>query len=67
MYRITDTLEIKGYADSDFAGNEDGRKSTTGCIFTLVEGAISWRSSKQSVSATSIMYAELIECYEATR
>ena len=65
-YRRSDSLEIKGYADSDFAGDEDDRKSTTGYIFTLAGGAISWKSSKQSVTATSTMYAEFIACYEAS-
>ena len=54
-YRRSDSLHIEGYTDSDYAG--DDRKSTSGYIFTLAEGAISWKSSKQSVTATSTMYA----------
>ncbi|TKC11879.1 hypothetical protein FA727_23680, partial [Robertmurraya kyonggiensis] len=65
-YRRSDSLEIKGYADADYAGDEDDRKSTTGYIFMLAEGAISWRSSKQPVTASSTMYAEFIACYEAS-
>ena len=38
-YRRSDSLHIKGYTDSDYAG--DDRKSTSGYIFTLVGGAIS--------------------------
>jgi hypothetical protein len=33
-------LEIVGYSDSDFAGCLDTEKSTSGCIFTLTNGAI---------------------------
>jgi len=65
-YKKSDTLEIKGYSDSDFAGCVDTKKSTSGYIFTLAKGAISWKSSKQTITASSTMYAEFIACYEAT-
>ena len=38
-YRKSDTLEIEGYSDSDFAGDADDRKSTSGYIFTLAKGS----------------------------
>ncbi|XP_074265886.1 secreted RxLR effector protein 161-like [Silene latifolia] len=41
-YRHTDQLEVIGYADSDFGGCVDSRKSTFGYVFALV-GAISGR------------------------
>ena len=63
----SESLEIEGYLDSDFAGDADDRKSTSGYIFTLTKGAISWKSSKQSVTAFSTMYAEFVVCYEASR
>ena len=44
----------------------DDRKFTSGYIFTLAGGAISWKSSKQTVTTSSTMYAEFIACYEAT-
>ena len=37
-----------------------------GHVFTLTEGVISWKSSKQTVTASSTMYAKFIACYEAT-
>jgi hypothetical protein len=40
-YRKSDTLEMEGYSDSDFARDVDDRKSTFGYIFTLAKGAIS--------------------------
>jgi hypothetical protein len=55
-----------GYSDADWAGCRDTKKSTSGYIFTLAGGAISWKSSKQSVVASSTMYAEFVACYEAT-
>ena len=54
-YRKSESLEIEGYSDSDFAGDADDRKSTSGYIFTLAKEAISWKSSKQSVTASSTM------------
>jgi hypothetical protein len=59
-------LEIVGYSDSDFAGCLDTEKSTLGYIFTLKNGAISWKSSKQTITTSSTMYAEFVACYEAT-
>jgi hypothetical protein len=66
-YRRSDSLKIEGYSNSDFAGDVDDRKSTLGYIFTLAKEAISWKSSKQTVTASSMMYAEFVACYEATR
>ena len=65
-YRKSDSLQVEGYSDSDFAGDIDDRKSTSGYVFTLAGGAISWKSSKQSVTASSTMYAEFVACYEAS-
>ncbi|KAL5823734.1 hypothetical protein ACOSQ4_021634 [Xanthoceras sorbifolium] len=66
MYRRTDNLEVIGYSDSDFAGCVDSRKSTSGYIFMMASGAVSWRSAKQSLTATSTMEAEFVSCFEAT-
>ena len=65
-YRRSDQLEVIGYSDSDFAGCPDSRKSTSGFIFMLAGGAISWKSVKQSITASSTMEAEFIACFEAT-
>ena len=53
-YRRSDSLHIVGYLDSDYA--EDDRKSTSEYVFTLAGGAISWKSSKQTVTTSSTMY-----------
>jgi hypothetical protein len=65
-YRRSDSLEIKGYSDVDYVGDKDDRKSTIGYVFTLIGGVISWRSCKQSIVASSTMYAKFIACFEAT-
>ena len=65
-YKRSDHLEVIGYSDSDFAGCLDSRKSTSGYVFLLAGGAISWRSTKQSLTASSTMEAEFVACFEAT-
>ena len=65
-YWRSDHLEILGYSDFDFAGCLDSRISTSGYIFMLVGGAVSWKSVKQSLIASSTMKAEFIACYEAS-
>ena len=38
-YRKSESLEIEEYSESDFAGDVDDRKSTSGYIFTLAKGS----------------------------
>lgn len=56
-----------GYSDSDFAGDLDTRKSTTGYIFMLNGGPISWASQKQSCIALSTTEAEFMAGCEAAK
>ncbi|RVW87197.1 Retrovirus-related Pol polyprotein from transposon TNT 1-94 [Vitis vinifera] len=51
--------------DADFAGCIDDKKSTTGYIFMMAGGAVSWKSVKQTLTASSTMEAEYVTCYEA--
>jgi hypothetical protein len=65
-YTRSNNLEVLGYSDSDYAGCIDTRKYTFGYVFLLAGGAVSWKSSKQSIIATSTMEAEFVACFEAT-
>lgn len=65
-YKRSDRLEVVGYSDSDFAGCRDDFKSTSGYVFLLAGGAISWKSAKQTLVMSSTMQAEFIACYWAT-
>ena len=58
---------ITGFTDSDWAGDKDTWKSTSGYIFLLYGGAVSWKSTKQNVVATSSTEAEYIACSEAAK
>ena len=66
IYRCEDLISI-GYTDSDFQSDLDFRKSTSGCVFTLGGGAITWRSVKQSCIADSTMEAEYVAACEAAK
>lgn len=52
--------EVFGYSDSDWCGDKDDRKSTTGYVFKFGTSPISWCSKKQSVVALSTCEAEYI-------
>ena len=49
---------LLGYSDSDWAGDTGTRRSTSGYIFNIGRGAISWSSKQQSVVALSTCEAE---------
>jgi hypothetical protein len=60
-------LQVEAYTDSDFQSDVNDSKSTSGFVFTLNGGAVSWRSRKQSVTADSTTEAEYIAAAEAAK
>jgi len=64
LYKIDpkdpNSTQAYGYSDSDFAGDLDSRKSTSGYVFMLAGAAISWRSKQQDIVAKSSCEAEYI-------
>ena len=58
-------LVLEGYTDADMAGDLDGRKSTSGYLFTFAGGAVSWQSKLQKCVALSTIEAEYIAVTEA--
>jgi hypothetical protein len=66
VYRRVDSLEIVGYTDSNRPGCLDDLLSTSGYIFMMAGGAISWRSKKQEDAASSTMLAEFVACFHAS-
>ena len=51
---------LVGYTDSDYAGDQNDRKSTSGYVFLMSSGAVSWSSKKQPVVTLSTTEAEFI-------
>jgi len=62
-----DEKPVQGYVDADWAGDIDARRSTTGFVFTLNGGPISWTSKRQPTVATSMAEAEYVAAAMATK
>ena len=58
---------LESYTDADMAGDLDGRKSTSGYLFTFVGGAISWQSKLEKCVALSTTKVEYIATTEARK
>ena len=52
--------ELVVYTDSDYVGDLEDRKSTSGYVFLLSSGAVSWSSRKQPVVSLSTIKVEFI-------
>lgn len=59
--------DIIGYADAGYLSDPHKGQSQTGYLFTYGGTAISWRSTKQTMVATSSNHAEIIAIHEASR
>jgi hypothetical protein len=58
---------LVGYTDSNWAGNIDNARSTTGYIFYLANGPISWKSKEQKTVALSSTEAEYMSLTAAAQ
>ena len=67
VYGGDEQLVVKGYVDASFDTDPDDSKSQSGYVFILNGGAVSWRSSKQSVVAASTTEAEYVAASEAAQ
>uniref|UniRef100_A0A2N9FGC6 Reverse transcriptase Ty1/copia-type domain-containing protein n=1 Tax=Fagus sylvatica TaxID=28930 RepID=A0A2N9FGC6_FAGSY len=59
--------QLVGYADAGYLSDPHKGRSQTGYLFTCGNTAISWRSVKQTISATSSNHSEIIAIHEASR
>jgi hypothetical protein len=59
--------ELQGYVDSDHGGDKDTKRSTTGYIFYLFGGAISWNCKTQPTVALSSTEAEYMALSSAAQ
>ena len=62
-----DLKPLMGYTDADWAGDQDTRRSTSGYVFGIGSGAISWQSKRQPTVALSTCEAEYIGQTQATK
>ncbi len=59
--------KLVGWSDADWAGERSTRKSTSGFVFTIGGGAVSWSSKRQPVVALSTTEAEYMALCEACK
>jgi hypothetical protein len=66
FYKKGGVAELFGYTDSDYAGDQNDRKSTSGYVFMMNSTAVSWSSKKQPVVTLSTTEAEFIAATSST-
>jgi hypothetical protein len=67
FYKRVDVDELVAYTDSDYAGDIDDRRSTSGYVFLLSGGAVAWASKKQPVVTLSTTEAEFVAVITAVQ
>ena len=67
LYSNGSKPQLVGYADAGYLSNPHKDRSQIGYLFTNGNTAISWRSVKRTISATSSNHAEIIAIHEASR
>ena len=66
-YKPSKETKLLGYSDADWANDLDDRHSTSGNVFIMTGGAISWQSQKQQTIALSTSEAEYMALGLATQ
>lgn len=67
LYEHVSEFKLVSYTDSDWAGSLDDRKSTSGSVFSLGSGAITWSSKKQDTVALSSSEVEYVAAGAAAK
>jgi len=67
FYSNDTNYEFVGYADARFLSNPHRGRSQTGYLFTCGKSIISWRSTNQTLVATSSNHVEILATYVASR
>ncbi|KAG6402911.1 hypothetical protein SASPL_135125 [Salvia splendens] len=60
FYSHTNDYKLVGYSNSDWAGDNDDRKSTSGYVFYMGDTAFTWMSKKQPIVTLSTCEAEYV-------
>ncbi|GJU10433.1 retrotransposon protein, putative, ty1-copia subclass [Tanacetum coccineum] len=60
-------LRVSCYTDAGYLTDADDLRSQTGYVFILNGGAVDWKSTKQSIFATSSTDAEYITAFDASK
>ena len=62
-----EVADLAGFSDSDWGGDRDDRKSIGAYVFMMGDGAISWKTKKQSSVALSSVEAEYMGMCQAAK
>ncbi|OMO69396.1 Integrase, catalytic core [Corchorus capsularis] len=65
FYSTSNDFRLRGFSDSDWGGDIDDRKSTTGFVFYMGDTAFTWSSKKQPIvtlSTCEVEYVALSSC-----
>jgi hypothetical protein len=60
-------VSLRGYCDADWGGDANERRSTTGYVFFVGVGAISWNCKRQPTIALSTTEAEYMATSQCTK
>ncbi|KAE8735609.1 hypothetical protein F3Y22_tig00000340pilonHSYRG00771 [Hibiscus syriacus] len=60
FYSVSNDYKLVGYSDSDWGGDIDNRRSTTGFVFFMGDIAFTWMSKKQPIVTLSTCEAEYV-------
>ena len=64
-YTKSDSNQLSGYTDNDFAGSLDDRKITSRHVFQVGMNLISWESKKKPIVSMSSAEAEYVAATSA--
>ena len=67
IFKVDEPESCKAYSDADWAGDKDDRQSTSGYLFQIAGGPVSWQSKKQDTVALSTTEAEYVALSSATQ
>ena len=67
FYSKVQKPELLGYTDARYLSDPHKARSQSGYVFTYGDTAVSWRSVKQTMVATSSNHSELLAIHEASR
>lgn len=67
VYSKVGNQQLNGYTDADWASDVDKRRSCTGYVFKMCNGAVSWNSKRQPTVAASSTEAEYMSLSSAVQ
>jgi len=67
QFGTSSSKEVLGYCDADWGGDLEDKRSTTGFVFMIGDGAISWSSKRQPTITLSTTEAEYMANTQARK